>query len=52
MYDAVSLLEEHGQADMLLEELVAFEVITRMQLGRIFRGHTCEGPPDILYACP
>ena len=38
MYDVVSLLEEHGQADMLLEELVAFEVITSMQLGRIFRG--------------
>ena len=30
---------------MLLEELVACEVITRMLLGRIFRGHTCEGPP-------
>ena len=38
------------QADMLLEELVACEVITRKLLGRIFRGHTCEGPP-YLYVC-
>ena len=30
---------------MLLEELVAGGVITRMLLGRIFRGHTCGGPP-------
>ena len=45
IYDAVSSLEEHKQAVMLLEELVACEVITRMLLGRIFRGHTCGGPP-------
>ena len=35
---------------MLLEELVACEVITGMLLGRIFRGHTYEGPP-YLYVC-
>ena len=37
---------------MLLEELVACEVITRMLLGRIFRGHTCEGPPYLYVRVP
>ena len=45
IYDAVSSLEDHEHADMFLEELVARGVITRMLLGRIFRGHTCGGPP-------
>ena len=26
-------------------KILSCEVITRMLLGRIFRGHTCEGPP-------
>ena len=37
---------------MLLEELVACEVITRMLLGRIFRGHTFEGPPYLYVRVP
>ena len=37
---------------MLLEELVACEVIKRMLLGRIFRGHTCEGPPYLYVRVP
>ena len=45
IYDAVSSLEEHEQADRHLASLVACEVITRMLLGRIFQGNTCEGPP-------
>ena len=45
-YEAVSPLEDQEQTpDMLLEELLACEVITRMLLGRIFRGHTCGGQP-------
>ena len=43
-YEAVLPLEDQEQTpDMLLEELLACEVITRMLLGRIFRGHTCGG---------
>ena len=38
-------MKEHEQANRLLATLVACEVITRMLLGRIFRGHTCGGPP-------
>ena len=52
MYDTVSSLEEHKHAVMLLEELVACEVITRMLLGRIFRGHTCEDPPYLYVRVP
>ena len=42
IYDAVSSLEDHEHADM---QLVAGGLIARMLLGRIFRGHTCGGPP-------
>ena len=38
-------MKEHEQANRLLATLVACEVITRMLLGRIFRGHTCGDPP-------
>ena len=45
-YEAVSPLEDQEQTpNMLLEELLACEVITRMLLSRIFRGHTCGGQP-------
>ena len=52
IYDAVSSLEDHEHADMLLEELVARGVITRMLLGRIFQGHTCGGPPYLDMCAP
>ena len=52
IYDAVSSLEDHEHADMFLEELVARGVITRMLLGRIFRGHTCGGPPYLDMRAP
>ena len=32
--------------------LVACEVITRMPQGRIFRGHTCGGPPYLDMRAP
>ena len=38
-------MKEHEQANRLLATLVACEVITRMLLGRIFRGQKCGGPP-------
>ena len=38
-------MEEPAQADRLLATLVACEVITRILLGKMFRGHTCGGPP-------
>ena len=45
-YEAVSPLEDQQQTpNMLLEELLACEMITRMLLSRIFRGHTCGGQP-------
>ena len=34
-----------NKPDRNLATLVACEVITRVLLGRIFRGNTCEGPP-------
>ena len=37
---------------MRLEELVAYEVITRMLLGQIFRRHTREGPPYLYVRVP
>ena len=37
---------------MFLEELEARGVITRMLLGRIFRGHTCGGPPYLDMRAP
>ena len=37
---------------MPLEELVAFKVITRMLLGRIFRGHACQGQPYLYVRVP
>ena len=52
IYDAVSSLEEHEQADRHLATLVACEVITRMLLGRIFRGHTSGGPPYLDMCVP
>ena len=52
IYDAVSSLEDHEHADMFLEELEARGVITRMLLGRIFRGHTCGGPPYLDMRAP
>ena len=45
IYDAVSSMKEYEQGNRFLSTLVACEVITRMLLGRIFRGHTCGGPP-------
>ena len=45
-YEAVSPLEDQEQTpNMLLEELLACEMITRMLPSRIFRGHTCGGQP-------
>ena len=49
IYDAVSSLEDHEHADM---QLVAGGLIARMLLGRIFRGHTCGGPPYLDMRAP
>ena len=55
IYDAVSSLEDHEHADMFLDELLSSPRSNHenaVKLGRIFRGHTCGGPPYLNMRAP
>ena len=52
IYDEVSSVEEHEQANNLILKSLRSNHENAIELGRIFRGHTCGGPPFLDMRAP